>query len=424
MPAYFKALNITFFALFALSLSSIAAYAQRSDAIAAIVNDDIITYGDVDDRIEVIIKSSKLPQTPEFKRRIVGQVLNALIQEQIQFQEAEKQEIEVTEEQIKNGFTQVAAQNKLPVDDFMKHLRKQNMPIRSMRRQIEAQMLWGEVIQSTIRPQVKVSDQDIEAAIDRMRKTAGKTEYNLSEIFIPVRTPAEERKMRTLIERLHAQLKKGASFPSVARQFSGAAGASQGGLVGWVTEDVLLPSLARAVRDLEPNKLSSIIKSRDGFHILLMSGKRVLNFADPDNITLSIKELALTVQESSEEHTDTKARELIETLTGCLDIDRKAKQWEESKISHYNTRLGDLDKQLKTEYQSLNIGEVGPIESEENADASVVKVKMVCGKTMPEGKLPDPEALVRKIGTKRIDILQKSFLRDLTSLAYIEKRIR
>ncbi len=405
-----------------LTLGSFAhsAAAQSGESIAAIINDDIITYSDVTQRMEMIVKSSNLPATEEFRKRIMPQVLDALIQEQIQLQEAKKQNISVSAEEIENGVRQIAAQNNIPFDQFQKILEAQKIPMASMRRQLEAQIAWGQVVQKTIRPQVVVSDQDIESALSRMRQMAGKTEYLLAEIFLPVSQPEDAPSVRAFISGLHEQLRQGASFPSIARQFSASAGAAQGGMIGWMTEDTLDPALADAVRVLGQDQISPVVQSRDGFHILLLRGKRALNFADPDDIALTIKELRLGLNKDAG-LTENKAREAVEALTGCLDIDRKASEWgQNAEVKSYRVRLGELPSEQRAEYQALSIGQAGQPETEGN----VLKTRMVCGKDLPQGEVPDRDNLMRKIGTERVDILQKSFLRDLSSQSYIERRLQ
>ncbi len=91
----------------------VASQAQRSDSIAAVVNEDVITYIDLYDRMNLVITSSRMPNTKEFKQRLLPQVLTGLITETIQMQEAERLGLETSAEEIDAGFAELAGQNNL-----------------------------------------------------------------------------------------------------------------------------------------------------------------------------------------------------------------------------------------------------------------------------------------------------------------------
>ena len=57
-------------ALAGVTFGAATATAQRSDSIAAVVNGDIITYTDLSDRLDLVIKSSGMPNNAEFKKRL------------------------------------------------------------------------------------------------------------------------------------------------------------------------------------------------------------------------------------------------------------------------------------------------------------------------------------------------------------------
>ena len=93
-----------------------SAHAQRSDSIAAVVNDDVITFTDVYDRIDMIIKSSGMPNKKEFRQKLLPQVLTGLITESIQIQEAKRLGLQTSQEEIDTGFATIAQQNRPGAD--------------------------------------------------------------------------------------------------------------------------------------------------------------------------------------------------------------------------------------------------------------------------------------------------------------------
>lgn len=259
----------------ALSLiTPVAAYAGLSENIAVVVNSDAISQSDVEDRMRLIMVSSGIQNTPDMREKLVPQITSVLIDEQLKLQEAEKDGIEITQAEIDDGFKQLSDQNKFTPEQFKSILAKSGVNVATMYRQIKSQIAWTKVVQQKLRPQIQVRETDVEDAIARMKANIGKTEYLAAEIFLPVDTPADEANVRQLAGRLSDELRKGAPFFQVARQFSQSAGASKGGDLGWVQQEQLPPEVAEALPGLEMNKTSTPIRSLNGYHLVLVREKR------------------------------------------------------------------------------------------------------------------------------------------------------
>lgn len=248
----------------------------QSHGIAAVVNEDAISMADVADRLKLIIISSGLPDTEETRAKVMPQVINGLIDEQIKLQEAARHELDINEEEIGEGFDVLAGQNNMTRDQFFDVMKRSGIPKRTVEHQIRAQIAWTKVIQKILRPRVDVTETDVEARLERMNKQLGKTEYAVSGIFLPVGENDKESDIRQLAQKLVAELKKGAPFNAVAAQFSKAPGAQQGGSLGWIREGDLPPDLNQALISMDAQTLSDPIKTTDGYHILWLRDKRTL----------------------------------------------------------------------------------------------------------------------------------------------------
>lgn len=260
--------------LMALLLVAPAAKAQTL-GIAAVVNEDAISMADVTDRLKLIVISSGLPNTKETIDKVLPQVINGLIEEQLKLQEAKRNNLDVTDDDIKAGFDVLAKQNNMTQEQFGEVMKKAGIPRRTVEHQIRAQTAWTKVIQTLLRPRVDVTETDVEARLARMKAQLGKTEYSVSEIFLPVGDQDNEGNVRMLAQKLLTELKKGAPFPAVAAQFSKAPGAQQGGALGWVQDGDLPPDLNKVMLTLEEKGMSDAIRTNDGYHILWLKAKRL-----------------------------------------------------------------------------------------------------------------------------------------------------
>jgi len=264
-------------ALFLLLPATQGLCVEQGVNIAAIVNTDAISGRDVDDRMTMLMASSGLPQTQEIRDKIRPQVIAGLIDEQIKLQEAKRLELKVTPEEIAQGFSTIAQQNKLTPQEFEEMIIRTGIKRKTMEDQIRAQLAWNKVIQTRIRPQITISDTDVDAFLLRLKESSGKTQFLLAEIFLPVNDNAQENDVRAVAERLASEIRAGkVPFSRVAQQFSQAAGAPQGGDLGWVQEGQMPGELEDAIKALQVNTISPPVRSLGGFHLFLLRDKRAL----------------------------------------------------------------------------------------------------------------------------------------------------
>jgi peptidyl-prolyl cis-trans isomerase SurA len=262
--------------LFLAALALRPAAAQDTLRIVALVNDDVITALDLAIRTEMVIAQSRVQDTPETRQRLRQQVLRALIDDRLRQQAADKEGISVPQDSIDGRMSQLAQNNNFSLDQFREALRQNNLDPNWLEDQIRTEIAWGMLVNRKFRATVVITDADIDAAERRLQEDAGKTEYRLAEIFLSVDDPNDTEAVRESADRLIEQLKKGVDFGEIARQFSQASTASNGGLLGWVAPGDLAPEIATAVESLQPDTIAGPIRSEGGFHILKLLDQRQL----------------------------------------------------------------------------------------------------------------------------------------------------
>lgn len=269
-----------YFSILALFLALIAPQTSHAmgEKIAAVVNEDVISISDVNDRMKLIITSSGLAKTPEIMAKLSKQVVNSLIEEQIRLQEARRLNLEVSEAEIADGFATIAKQNNFEADQFTEILKRGGINKATMERQVRAQLAWNKVVASKVRSQVSVTDKDIEDGIARRRANVGKKEYLVAEIFLPMDSPQEAKNIQQLANRLVGQIKAGkAPFFRVAQEFSKAAGATNGGDLGWVQQGQLVKEVDEVLKTMAKDNVSNPIRSPNGYHILFLRDQRLIS---------------------------------------------------------------------------------------------------------------------------------------------------
>jgi peptidyl-prolyl cis-trans isomerase SurA len=270
-------LGLGFLALIACGGFSAPAGAGQVVGIAAVVNDEAISMSDVGDRIKLVLISSGLPDGPEIRAKILPQVVDGLIEEQLKLQEAARNKLAVSDEEVQDGLKVIAEQNKFTPEQFTGILEKQGVPKATLMHQIKAQLAWNKVIKETLRRQVDVSDTDVNVRIQRLKEKVGQTEYLVSEIYLPLDDSKRSADVQQFAQRMAKELQaKKAPFGPVAAQFSKAAGAEKGGSLGWVQPGQIGDELDKVLLTLEEGQISDPIKTQTGLYLLYLQKKRTL----------------------------------------------------------------------------------------------------------------------------------------------------
>lgn len=255
------------------------AAAGRADAqgglrIAAVVNEDVISLHDLENRMALALVTSNLEDRPEVRQRIAPQILRSLIDDRLKVQEARRLNVVVTQNEINDALERIARQVNMPASEIPRFLASRGVKMSTLIEQIEAELAWLKTVNRLEGNRVQVGEDEIDTELNRMRQNAGQPEYRIADIFLPIDDPADEPRVRQLAERLLVQLREGARFPALARNFSQAASAAVGGDLGWVRRGQLPSQLDAVLPELEPGEVSAPIRTPVGFYLILMIDKR------------------------------------------------------------------------------------------------------------------------------------------------------
>jgi peptidyl-prolyl cis-trans isomerase SurA len=241
---------------------------------AAIVNDTIISTYDLDQRIKLVMVTSGA-QGADAIKRLRPQVLRQLVDETLQLQEAIKYNVKITQDDLDKNFKRIASQNNIGVDAIYKMLDENGIARSTLQNQIKADLAWQKLVQQRLSPRVTVSDDEVEQYFIQLRASSKQTQYAVSEIFLAVDTPESEEATRQNIQSILGQLRGGANFSALARQFSQAPSASNGGDLGAITESDMAPAIAAAVVKMQPGGVSDPVRGPGGFYIMGLREKRL-----------------------------------------------------------------------------------------------------------------------------------------------------
>lgn len=248
----------------------IPAAAQGVQRIAAVVNEDVISAYELNQRVLMVMVTGKIPDTPENRRRLSSQILRNMIDEQLQLQEAKRLNIRVSDEEIDKVLGRLNEQNELPAGSLEKILGRANVDLNVLRTKLRADESWDKIIRNQLRQQVFISDEDVEEELKRLNAVKDLPQHRVAEIFLPVDNPDNEKQVLELANRLIQQTRKGAKFSALAREFSQSASAAVGGDLGWVTKGQLDTELENTIAGMSKGQIAGPIQTLAGYYILFM----------------------------------------------------------------------------------------------------------------------------------------------------------
>lgn len=398
--------------------------AQDLQRIVAVVNDDVISMYDLSTRTRLNIVSSGLEDSAAVRRQVQAQTLRALIDERLQTQEAQRLNLSVSQAEVDNAINRIEQQNRMRPGQIDAFLRNAGLDRSVLGSQIRAQLIWQKVINRRLRSQLEVGADEIDEQISRLKSSQGATEYLLAEIFLSVDAPEQDDEVRQNGMNLIEQMRRGASFAALAQQFSQSASANSGGDIGWVPRGQLDKEIEEIVDQLRPLNVSEPIRTIGGYYIYLLRQRRVIAGPSADDTKIQLTQFLLPLdQGASEADLETQkalAQTLRETVSGCADLPRLAKEMGVPEPSEaQNLRLGDIAPTLRPVISDLKVGEFSPPLKTEQG----LMLLMVCVREEVPGNMPSREEIADSLTRQRLDLLARRYLRDLRRAAVVDVRV-
>jgi peptidyl-prolyl cis-trans isomerase SurA len=388
----------------------------------AIVNGDVITQTDVDQRLALLAIANGNQIPTDEAERLRQQVLRNIIDETLQIQAAKAEKIEIKNSDIDRTVARVAANVKQTPDQLGAYLDAGGSSIKSLRRQIEGEIAWQRLQHAKIESGITVGDDEVKAVLDRMTAAKGTEEYRVGEIFLAA-TPDTQPQAMDNANKILAQLKTGASFAGYARQFSEASTAAVGGDLGWVRPEQLPAPLAATLTQLSPGSVSNPIPVPGGVSIIAVQDTRKILTADPRDAILSLKQVSISfpkgITKQAAEPIVSRFAEAAKTVGGCGGAEKIATEFHGEIVTSDQVKMRDLPPALQQMMLPMQVGQsTQPFGSLDEG----VRVLVMCGRDEVKANEPTYDDVYNQLNEERVNMRSRRYLRDLRRDAVIEFR--
>lgn len=395
------------------------------ESVAAIVNDDIISTYDLVQRMRLLAVTAGIQPDENTLPQLQREAMRSLIEERLQIQELRKVEKEhkadiiATDADVDAELAEVARSNNMTPEQMMAQLRAQGIGPETLREQIRAEVSWQGYIRGRFGSRLRIGQDQIRAVQEQLTAAASKPQYQISEVVIdPNRVGGIDNAVQGAGQ-LIAQIQQGAPFPAVARQFSSASTAANGGDAGWVSSGEMPPEVEAVLEQLRPGQLSRPIVTQDGVYIVFLRDKRA-----GSNVQLvTLKQAAVPLAQDASADQVQAAAALLERVrpqvTGCADLEAKASTVEGVMAGD----LGEAEVSGLTEgFRAAVAGTPDGQLSQPIRTSAGLHVIMVCGRRQSGAQIPTAQQIESRLFGQQLSMISRRLLRDLRGTATIEQR--
>ena len=271
----------------ALSLASTAMLAtaqgrivRSGDWIAAVVNQELVTAGEVERRLErakaeATRAGMRLPPDEDLRR----QVMDALIDERVIITSARESGVRIDEPEIDRAVQNVAQQNQLTMPALRERLRSEGVDYGRFRGNLRDQMMMERLREREVYRRIQIKDEEIDKQLaERRSAAAADAELNVAQILVTVPEGADAAAVaarRAVAMAALARVRAGEAFDAVAKQVSEDGNRERGGEIGMRPASRLPDIFVTAVQPLKAGEVTvEPLRTGAGFHLLKLIARK------------------------------------------------------------------------------------------------------------------------------------------------------
>jgi peptidyl-prolyl cis-trans isomerase SurA len=402
---------------------------RGGDYIVAIVNQELVTAGEVEQRLARIRDNARrnnqqLPPEPELRK----QVLDSLVEERVLITYARDSGARVDDAELDRAVQSVAAQNQLTMPQLRERLRQEGLDYARFRANLRDQMLVERVREREVQGRIKVSDKEIDDLIDKQRASMqGEVEYNVAQILVTVPEGASEAVVAERLARARAaqqRVRDGEDFATVAKQVSEDGNRQRGGEIGPKPASRLPDVFVEAVKSLQPGQVTpTLLRTGAGFHLLKLIDRKE---SSGMKVTQTHARHIL-LRTSAQVPTDVAVKRLTEIkqqLARGARFDELARQHSEDGSAQQGGDLGWTGPgSFVPEFEeAMNQLPVGGVSDPVVSRFGVHLIQVIERREVPVDMKQLREQARNVLREQKFDEVYAEWIRDLRSKAYIEMR--
>tara|TARA_E500000178_G_C16990823_1_gene740711 strand:- start:782 stop:1990 length:1209 start_codon:yes stop_codon:yes gene_type:complete len=247
--------------------SSLFSAIEILDRVAVIVEDGLIMESQIKRDLEDMIKRYDEQNIPKPDNSILReQVIESLIIEELQLQLADRYGIRISDEELNNTISRIAANNNYQLEEFIKFIENDGSSYVDFRENVKKQITIQRVQRGRVGSEIDITEKEFEAFLE--------TNESLSELEPELLVRQILVKDINKANEIYGKIQNGVSFESIAQSEPSNTYKNNNGLMEW-RKAIDMPELFSKAINLKPlGFVSKPIKSGAGYHILKLEEQR------------------------------------------------------------------------------------------------------------------------------------------------------
>ncbi|ABC38226.1 peptidylprolyl isomerase [Burkholderia thailandensis] len=410
--------------------------ASLADEVVAVVNNDVITGRELDQRVGLIarrLQQQKAPVPPTDQLR--AQVLNQMVLERIQVQRAKDDGIVVDNATVQATLGRLAQANGMPLDQYKARIEAQGVPWDLFVRDARTELMLSKLREKEVDSKITVSDAEVASYIASQRgpNAGAQQDLRLEHIFVkaPTNAPqadidAAQKKAEGLLQQA---LASGTNFERLAKSQSEADDAKKGGDLGFKAPSSLPSDVVDAVSKLRPGEVNpTLIRVPDGFEIVRLVDRRASQnpAASPKIVQTHVRHILLRVGEGkSESQARQQLIDIRRQIEAGGDFEKFARTYSQDGSASQGGDLGWISPgetvpEFERAMNALQDGQVSnPVRTEYG-----YHLIQVLGRRDAEGSVQQQMDIARQaIGQRKAEQAYSDWLRELRDSSYVQIKL-
>ena len=391
-------------------------------SIVAIVNDEPITMMDLDARIRLIIISSNLPNNLETRKNLSGQVLQSLISERLQHQEAKKLGIRVTNQEVENNIKFIEKQNNMQENQLIETLFKNGVPKSALPIRLKSNLIMQKLLQNIIRPKVVINNNEVNNEYNNLLANNGKMEYKFSEISFNFSNLSKKEDIILIAKQIRKKIIEENNFDVIGKRIqengTGIYKNNNWKLTNKINKDIYLQ-----IDSMEKDEISDLVLTNTGVSIIKIDGKREFKIPELSQTVSDIAFISsdLPINKNKIDLFIEDIKNKTENIKSCDELTELSKIYGNKRGKYLGKiLLKNLPKYFIEELKNLNVNQPSkPIVADDG-----IYVTMICNYNKDLNQEYALKEMIKdNIRNRSTTILKERYLLDLNRKALIDVRI-
>ncbi|PMH39856.1 peptidylprolyl isomerase SurA [Vibrio sp. 10N.286.49.B3] len=254
----------------AFSASYVTAAPVSLDKVSVIVNDGVILQSDIDTALKTLSANArKNGQTLPDDDILHEQVLEKLIIDTVQTQEADRIGVKIDDARLNQAIAEIARDNEQTLEELSASVAQEGLTYSAFREQVRKEIAASEARNAMVRRRVNILPAEVDNLANLLaQETNASVQYQISHIQLRFQEDEDKSILEQQAEEIVDQLNNGADFSTMAYTYSKGPKALEGGDWGWMQKEEMPTIFADQINLQNKGSIIGPFRSGAGFHIL------------------------------------------------------------------------------------------------------------------------------------------------------------